>query len=151
MLVVFQGLACSRLIAQTTGTTNAPAADAQAARDNRLISFLSPAEQQRYATARAKALAAHPALKAEGEELIRQSASLFPDGTAGEKQAFMEKMITHRQKLRQAMLKEDSGLAPIFAEIDMYISEMKAKHAASAQNSGSSSTNASPTAPTAAH
>ena len=43
------------------------------------------------------------------------------------KQAFIEKMNSHRQKLRQAMLKEDPSLEPIFAEIDKHEAEMQAK------------------------
>ena len=48
-------------------------------------------------------------------------------------------MSLHRQKLRQAMLKEDPSLDPIFAEIDKHISEMKAKQLGQMQSSSSSS------------
>ena len=53
-------------------------------------------------------------------------------------QATIEKMNAHRQKLRQAMLKEDPTLKPIFAEIDKHISEVKAKQLGQLQNSGAS-------------
>jgi hypothetical protein len=52
-----------------------------------------------------------------------------------DKQAFIEKMTLHRQKLRQAMLKEDATLEPIFSEIDKHISEMKAKELIQAEGS----------------
>jgi hypothetical protein len=41
-------------------------------------------------------------------------------------------MTSHRQKLRQAMLKEDPNLGPIFSEIDKHLSEAKAKGTAPA-------------------
>jgi hypothetical protein len=67
-------------------------------------------------------------------------------GTKADRQAFIEKMNSHRQKLRQAMVKEDPTLEPIFAEIDKHISEMKAKHLSPTQGS-QSPTNAPPTSP----
>ncbi len=57
------------------------------------------------------------------------------DATAADKQAFIEKMNMHRQKLRAAMLKEDATLEPIFAEIDQHISELKAKQLGQVQSS----------------
>jgi hypothetical protein len=128
------------LHAQTNTNTNVPPPNPQAARENRMISFLTPAQQEQYATARAKALADNPALKTEGENLMQQGEALMADGTAADKQAFIEKMNSHRQKLRQAMLKEDANLGPIFAEIDKHISDLKAK-----RQESSSATNA-PTA-----
>ena len=41
-------------------------------------------------------------------------------------------MTAHRLKLRQAMLKEDPNLVPIFSEIDKHLSEAKAKGTAPA-------------------
>ena len=122
----------------------------QSARENRMISFLTPAEQDQYANARAKALADNPDLKAEGEDMIKQGEAVMADGTAADKQAFIEKMNSHRQKLRQAMLKEDPTLEPVFTQIDKHISEMKAKALAQRQAS-SDATNAPPANPSAAH
>ena len=73
------------------------------------------------------ALADDPALKAENDSLKMQYADVMLKGTEAEKQAMMEKVDSHRQKLRAAMLKEDAKLGPIFAEIDKSISEAKAK------------------------
>ena len=101
----------------------------QVAREAGMLSFLTPAQQLQYATARAKALTDNPELETEGENVAKQGINaLTADATAEEKQAFMEKMNSHRQKLRQAMLKEDPKLEPIFAEIDKHISQMKAKN-----------------------
>ena len=120
--------------------TNAPAAGApptpQSAQANAALSFLTPPEQLQYAKARAKALADSPDLKAEGEVIVKQGASsMNGQATAEEKLAFIEKMNSHRQKLRQAMLKEDPTLEPIFSKIDKHISEMKAKQLGAVQNS----------------
>ena len=121
-----------------------------------MISFLTPAEQEQYAKARAKALADNPDLKTEGENLLKQGQALMPDGAATDQQKvnyedarnFMEKMMIHRQKLRQAMLKVDPTLEPIFAQIDKHISEMKAKQLGQAQGT-SSATNAASAQPSA--
>ena len=132
------------LRAQTNIPANSPPPNSQAAREYRMISFLTPAEQQEYAQARAKALADNPDLKTEGETLMKQGAALMADGTAEDRQAFMEQMLSHRQKLREAMLKEDAGLGPIFAQIDKHLSEMKAKQLGEVQNSGPATNTAPP-------
>lgn len=129
-----------RLHAQTNTHTNVQPPNPQAA-----ISFLTPAQQLEYATARAKALADNPQIKTEGENLMQQGEALMADGTAADKQAFIEKMDSHRQKLRQAMLKEDPNLGPIFTEIDQHLLEMKAKQ------QGSSGANNAPAAGPASH
>ena len=94
--------------------------------------------------AREKALENNPALKKDGEDLARQGIALMsgsPDAkTPAQRQAFLEKMNSHRQKLRAAMLKEDPTLQPIFTKIDEHISEMKAKQLGGMQGSPSPST-----------
>ncbi len=137
-----------RLTAQTNPPVNAAPTAASGDRENALISFLSPEEQQKYAVAHAKALADNPQLKAEGDKLKSEGPSMLIDGTASDRQAFMEKMLSHRQKLRQAMLKEDPSLPPIFAEIDKHLSAMRAKQLSSIDNSGNT-TNAPPANPPA--
>jgi hypothetical protein len=123
----------SLLRAQTTNVSPAHPADE---RENPMILFLTPAQRVEYAEAHAKALADNPSLNAEGDRLKEKFAGVMAGGTAADKQAFIERMNSHRQKLRQAMLKEDPGLEPIFAEIDKHISEAKAKQG-HAQNSSS--------------
>jgi acyl transferase domain-containing protein len=110
----------------------APAAATQPSHDNGMIAFLTPVQQEQYAKAHAKALADNPALKAEGEALKKQ---ILANGEHQD-QATIERMNSHRQKLRQAMLKEDPTLGPVFAEIDKHISEAKAKQLGQLQNSG---------------
>ena len=96
-----------------------------------MLSFLTPAEQIQYANARSKALADNSNLKVEGEKVAQEGASAMSvSATAADRQAFIEKMNSHRQKLRAAMLKEDPTLEPIFTKIDQHISEMKAKQQA---------------------
>jgi hypothetical protein len=107
--------------------TNAPATNASA---QQAVSFLTSAQQEQYAKARAQALTDNPTLKSEGETLMKQGESVMANGSAADKQGFIEKMNSHRQKLRAAMLKVDPTLEPIFAEIDKHISEMKAKQQA---------------------
>jgi hypothetical protein len=126
------------LPAQTTGGGNGMPANPQPSRENRLISFLTPAQQDQYAEARAKALENNPDLAREGESLLSEGQAIMANGTPADKQMFLEKMDSHRQKLRQAMLKEDPTLEPVFSEIDKHISEEKAKHLASMQNSAGS-------------
>ena len=116
------------LHAQTNAAPAGAPANSQIPQANSMLSFLTPAEQIQYANARAKALSDNPDLKAEGEKVAQEGVgAMTADATAAEKQAFIEKMNSHRQKLRQAMLKEDPTLEPIFTKIDKQISEMKAK------------------------
>jgi hypothetical protein len=109
-----------------------------------VISFLTPADQEKYAKARAKALNENPALKAEGESMMQEAETVMSSGSASDRQAFVEKMNSHRQKLRQAMLKEDPTLKPVFVKIDEHISATRAKQLGAMQ--GSPSPTNSPTA-----
>ncbi len=73
--------------------------------------------------------------------MARQGANaMLADASAADKQAFIEKMNSHRQKLRQAMLKEDATLEPVFAKIDKHISQIKAKQLDRMQSSSSPTT-----------
>ncbi len=144
-LFVVSAAATSLLPAQTTSGAP-PAGD----REYRMISFLTPAEQEQYAKARAKALADNPALNAEGDDLKEKFTGVMTTGTPADKQAFMEQMNSHRQKLRQAMLKVDPTLEPVFTQIDKHISQMRAKQLGQVQSS-SSTTNAAPANPPAGH
>lgn len=115
-----------------------------------MISFLTPAQQEQYAVARAKALADNPDLKTEGENLMKQASSVMANGTPEDKQAFMGAMDSHRQKLRMAMLKEDPTLEPIFAVIDKHILEARAKSLSEAQSSAGA-TNTPPVSSSSNH
>jgi len=130
LAVILLGGGTILLRAQTP--TPAPAATAQPSHENAMIAFLTPAQQEQYAQAHAKALADSPGLKEEGDMLKKQ---ILANGEHQD-QATIEKMNSHRQKLRQAMLKEDPTLGPVFAEIDKHISEAKAKQLGQLQNSG---------------
>ena len=119
------------LHAQTNAAVAGPSPKPQAAQASAALSFLTPDEQVQYAKARGKALADNPDLKAEGEKVAQEGAqAMSASATAADRQAFIEKMNSHRQKLRAAMLKEDATLEPIFTKIDQHISEMKAKQEA---------------------
>jgi hypothetical protein len=120
LAIVLSFFAPALLHAQTNA---APAASPEA----QALSILTRDQITEYATARAKALTDDPALKAEGDVLKQQFADVMEHGTPVQKQAILEKVDAHRQKLRQAMLKEDSNLGPIFAQIDKSMSEIKAK------------------------
>lgn len=135
----FTVLAGGLVHAQTNAAGAAPAPSSDE-RNNPLISFLSPAQQDEYAIAHEKALQDNPGLKKEGDKILQQGRTLISSGNPADKQAFIEMMNSHRQKLRQAMLKEDPKLAPIFAEIDKHLSEAKAKQLGQVQGSPSSST-----------
>jgi hypothetical protein len=119
------------LRAQTNANTNA-APPAKPAGENWMIAFLTPDQQVEYAQAHEKALADNPALKDEGDKLKQEGVAIMASGTPAQKQDFMDKMTSHRLKLRQAMLKVDPSLVPIFSEIDKHLSEAKAKGTAPA-------------------
>ncbi len=110
-------------------TNAAPGNASAAAAERQALSILTPDQISEYAKARAKALADDPALDAEGNSLKQQFVEVMTHGTPAEKQAILEKVNAHRQKLRQAMLKEDPNMGPIFAQVDKSISEFKAKGA----------------------
>jgi hypothetical protein len=93
---------------------------------NRTMGFLSEADEARVKSAHAKALADNPELGQE-EQSLRDSRPDFQTATTDELQAFMEKVRTYEEKMRQAMLKEDSTIGPILAQIDKHRSEMRAK------------------------
>jgi hypothetical protein len=111
--------------------TSAAPANAAAAAERQALSILTPDQLKEYADARVKALADDPALNAENDALKQQFADVMAHGTAAQRQALLEKVGPHRQKLRAAMLKEDPNLGPIFAKIDQSISQMKAQGAPS--------------------
>jgi len=131
LLVLAGGI--SSLWAQTNSGAPASPPAAPASHEMRMLSFLTPDEQLEYAKARAKALANNPELKTEGEDLMKEGSAAMAGGTPADQQAFREKMVSHRQKLREAMLKEDPNLGPIFAKIDAHISEMKARQSGEMQ------------------
>jgi hypothetical protein len=137
ILVLSFGAGSSLLRAQTNADTTVQSPNPQVAHAQAMLSFLTPAEQEQYAKARAKALADNSDLKTEGENLMKEGQALMAQGTMEDKQAFLEAMNAHRQKLRQAMLKEDPTLEPIFVEIDKHILEMKTKYSDSAPDSSS--------------
>jgi len=122
ILLSFLAPAC--LNAQTNA---APANASAASAERQALSILTPDQRVEYAKARAKALADDPALNAENDALKQQFADVMTHGTEAEKQAILIKVDAHRQKLRQAMLKEDPNLGPVFAQIDKSISQLKAK------------------------
>jgi hypothetical protein len=122
-------LRAQSMAAPTAPTAPAPPPPA----DAWMVSFLTPDQRVEYAQAHAKALADNPGLKEEGDTLKAQAVTVLKDGTPADKQAFMEKMTTHRQKLRAAMLKEDPNLSPVFTLIDNALSKAKAKGAAPGQ------------------
>ena len=147
VMLFFLGLAGTfSLHAQTNAPAGSPPAGLSA-KEYALIAFLTPDEQQKYAAARAKALADNPALDAEGQELMQEAPTLLKDGTKADQVAFLEKMRDHRQKLRAAMLEEDGSLQPIFAEIDKHISEVRAKQLSPVENSSSGTNSPAQTAP----
>jgi len=139
------------LHAQTNINANVSPAPSASDRENWMISFLTPVEQEQYANARANALIHNPTLKTEGEKLFKQGEELMADGKTADRQVFIQKMISHRQKLRKAMLKEDPNLEPIFVQIDKHISQMKAKHLGQIQSSSSATNNAPPVSPSSGH
>jgi hypothetical protein len=131
-IVLLAGTAGLRAQTNPAPTNAAPAKPAAAAAESKALSILTPDQINEYAAARKKALVDNPALDSENEALKAEYADVMLHGTAAQKQAVLEKVDSHRQKLRAAMLKEDPNLEPIFNRIDASMSEMKAKGTAPA-------------------
>jgi len=109
------------LPAQNSDTQNQGSKDPQ----TRMLAFLSPADREKFIAARKKALDENPDLKAEDDALMKERPG--PDASKEDRQAYREKWMTHQQKLRQVMLKDDPSLASIFDEIDKHRSQMRAQ------------------------
>jgi hypothetical protein len=125
--------------AQTnTNSSVTPAHPGASGHDNAMLGFLSPEDQNKFATVHAKTLADHPDLQAQETELKQEARALHDVETSPDvKMALVEKFLTYQQNLRQAMLKEDPTIAPILAQIDNHVSQAKAKHLGEVQNSPS--------------
>jgi hypothetical protein len=94
----------------------------------RVIGFLPAAERERVRVAYTKAIAAHPKLQAESRELMKEMSGIEgADKTPGQRQAFLEKWRSHREKMRQAMLAEDPTIGPILDKIDKHMSALRAE------------------------
>jgi hypothetical protein len=104
-------------------TNSAPQGDDRQAR---MIGFLSPADQDRVMNAYNKALANNAILKSEADNLMLQAQDL-QGATPEVRQAFMEKLRSHQEKVRKAMLKEDPSLTPVLNKIDKHISQLRAQ------------------------
>lgn len=92
-------------------------------RENKMLAFLSGEDRNKYIDAKNKALADNPDLKTEQDDLIRERPA--PSASQDDRQAFWAKMKDHQQKLREAMLKEDPTLQPIFDAIDKHMTELR--------------------------
>ena len=110
------------LSAQDTNNQNPPPRDHQPP----MLEFLSSADRDKAMKAHMKALEDNPNLKAEDMALMKQRPG--PDASQEDRRAYREKWMTHEQKIRQAMLKEDSSLGSIFEQIDKHMSQMRAQH-----------------------
>ncbi len=135
--------------ASTAPPVGTPPAAATEAHQNKLLAFLSKADQDRVLSAHSKAVADNPALKTEGDSL-KQDRPDMQSATPEELMEYMEKAQAYQQKLREAMLKEDPGLGPILDQIDKHMSEMRAKRAQS-MSAGGGTNAAAPTNAAPAH
>jgi hypothetical protein len=111
----------NRLMAQDTTEKGPPG--------QRMLSFLSPADKEKFLAARKKVMEANPDLKTEGEELMKEGKDMRGGDAAPEdKQEFFEKFMAYQQKVRAAMLKDDPSLQSIFDQMDQHRSQMRAQH-----------------------
>ncbi len=84
----------------------------------KMFEGVSPADKEKFMAARKKAMADNPDLLKE-QDALRAEGEAIRDGTSQETfQEFGPKMKAHEEKVRAAMLKEDSTLQPIFDQID---------------------------------
>jgi hypothetical protein len=119
-------LAAGLLAALAPGAVPCAAQTAEENHRQTMIGFLPEADQNRVIDAYQKAVAHHADLKSE-EAALRKERPKLMAATKVDRQAFMEKVRTHQQKLRQAMLTEDPTLGPLLDQIDKHRSEMRAK------------------------
>jgi hypothetical protein len=89
-----------------------------------MISFLPEDQQTEVLDAYKKAITDNADLLKE-EEDFRANHPDFATATPADKQAFMQKMRAHQEKLRAAMLKEDPKLDPILDKIEEHRKEMR--------------------------
>ncbi len=85
---------------------------------------LSPADQDWVRAVYHRTLAGRPDLKTEADVLAREDPA---EDSSPAGQAAKERQRSFQIKLRQAMLKEDPLMAGLFAKIDVYVSETRAK------------------------
>lgn len=114
-------LAVASIMIQPLSAQDAPPAPAapSGGGEHHSFKFLSPAENDQLKTAREAVFAANPDLKTEGEDLHKQMKALRdnPSATPEDKKALHEKMKDHEEAVRDAMLKVDPTLQPIFDKI----------------------------------
>lgn len=95
---------------------------------SKLLGFLSPVDQEHFTEIRKRVMDNNPDLRKEGIKLLRQSKTLKgPDVAPEDKLEYIENWLAYQQKLREAMLKSDPTLQPIFDQIDQKMSQMRAK------------------------
>ncbi len=93
-------------------------------REKRMISFLPEDQQTEVLDAYKKAITDNADLLKEKED-FRANHPDFATATPADKQAFMQKVRAHQEKLRTAMLKEDPKLDPILDKIEKHRKEMR--------------------------
>ncbi len=82
------------------------------------MSSLTPQEKMQFMKARKQVLAANPDLKTEGENLLKEKQQLGDNPSPEDRRGFFQDVSTHEGKMREAMLKVDPSLSPVFAKID---------------------------------
>jgi hypothetical protein len=92
-------------------------------REEKALSFLDTDDRNKYLDAKSKALVDNPDLKTDRDALITQRPAR--GASQDDRQAYMEKAKDYQEKLRDAMLKEDPTLQPIFDEIDKHMADLK--------------------------
>jgi hypothetical protein len=97
----------------------------------RMLSSLTPDEQNQIIAARTKAMADNPGLETDEMSLMEKGMMLHSDSaTEEDKQAFRAELKDHVQKVRDAMLKADPSIQPILAKLEAATAAMQAQHQA---------------------
>ncbi len=103
-------------------------------RETKMLAFLSAEDRNKYLDAKTKALADNPDLKTQEEALTKDRPAR--GASQEDRQAYMDKTKDYQQKLREAMLKEDSTLQAVFDEIDKHLADLKEQRQKGAGNGG---------------
>ena len=120
LAILFTGLSLA-----TNRVSADPAAPGEN-REKRMVLFLPADQQTEVLDAYKKAIADNADLQKE-EEDFRANHPDFATASPADKQAFMEKVRAHQEKLRAAMVKEDPKVEPVLEKIEEHRKEMRSQ------------------------
>ena len=92
-----------------------------------VLGTLTPEEKSKLLTVHDQVLTQNPDLKREEMDLMQKGMSLQTGSVDVDRQAFMAEMRAHADKVRNAMIKTDPAIQPIFDKINAQAEKLKAQ------------------------